>query len=114
MILYKKLANIFEKNVTYPDLVVFLQSDVDKLIENIRKRGREYEKDIDWEYLSQLNEIYNQYFFRYDKGNLLVINANNIDFVNNKEDLNQILKVIRTPFTGIKFFNPQTLENNNV
>ena len=114
MILYKKLANIFEKNVTYPDLVVFLQSDVDKLIENIRKRGREYEKDIDWEYLSQLNEIYNQYFFRYDKGNLLVINANNIDFVNNKEDLNQVLKVIRTPFTGIKFFNPQTLENNNV
>ena len=112
MVLYKNLANIFEKNITYPDLVVFLQSDVDRLIENIRKRGRDYERDIEWEYLSQLNEIYNQYFFRYDKGNLLVINTNNIDFVNNKDDLNQILKVIRTPFSGIKFFNPQISNQN--
>ena len=60
MILYKKLANIFEKNITPPDLVIFLQSDVDRLMENIKSRGRDYEKDIDWEYLSQLNEIYNQ------------------------------------------------------
>ena len=106
MILYKKLANIFEKNITPPDLVIFLQSDVDRLMENIKSRGRDYEKDIDWEYLSQLNEIYNQYFFSYDKSNLLLINSNNIDFVNNKDDLKQILDVIRTPFSGTKFFNP--------
>jgi len=106
MILYKKLANIFEKNITYPDLVIFLQSDVDRLMENIRKRGRDYEKDIDWEYLSQLNEIYNQYFLSYDKSNLLLINSNNIDFVNNQDDLKQILDVVRTPFSGTKFFNP--------
>ena len=106
MILYKKLANIFEKNITAPDLVIFLQSDVDRLMENIKSRGRDYEKDIDWEYLSQLNEIYNQYFFSYDKSNLLLINSNNIDFVNNKDDLKQILDVIRTPFSGTKFFNP--------
>ena len=106
MILYKKLANIFEKNITYPDLVIFLQSDVDRLMENIKKRGRDYEKDIDWEYLSQLNEIYNQYFLSYDKSNLLLINSNNIDFVNNQDDLKQILDVVRTPFSGTKFFNP--------
>ena len=106
MILYKKLANIFEKNITPPDLVIFLQSDVDRLMENIKSRGRDYEKDIDWEYLSQLNEIYNQYFLSYDKGNLLLINSNNIDFVNNKDDLKQVLDVIRTPFSGTKFFNP--------
>ena len=106
MILYKKLANIFEKNITPPDLVIFLQSDVDRLMENIKSRGRDYEKDIDWEYLSQLNEIYNQYFLSYDKSNLLLINSNNIDFVNNKDDLKQILDVIRTPFSGTKFFNP--------
>ena len=106
MILYKKLANIFEKNITPPDLVIFLQSDVDRLIENIKSRGRDYEKDIDWEYLSQLNEIYNQYFLSYDKSNLLLINSNNIDFVNNKDDLKQVLDVIRTPFSGTKFFNP--------
>ena len=106
MILYKKLANIFEKNITPPDLVIFLQSDVDRLMENIKKRGRSYEKDIDWEYLSQLDEIYNQYFLSYDKSNLLLINSNDIDFVNNQEDLKQILDVIRTPFSGTKFFNP--------
>ena len=106
MILYKKLANIFEKNITPPDLVIFLQSDVDRLMENIKSRGRDYEKDIDWEYLSQLNEIYNQYFLSYDKSNLLLINSNNIDFVNNKDDLKQVLDVIRTPFSGTKFFNP--------
>ena len=98
---------VFEKNITYPDLVIFLQSDTDRLMHNIRKRGRDYEKDIDWEYISQLNEIYNQYFLRYDKGNLLVINTNNIDFVNNKRDLNQILEVVKTPFSGTKFFNPE-------
>ena len=76
-------------------------------MENIRNRGRDYEKDIDWEYIDQLNEIYNQYFLRYDKGNLLVINTNNIDFVNNKKDLDEILRVIKTPFSGIKFFNPE-------
>ena len=106
MILYKKLANIFEKNITPPDLVIFLQSDVDRLMENIKSRGRYYEKDIDWEYLSQLNEIYNQYFLSYNKSNLLIINSNNIDFVNNKDDLKQVLDVIRTPFSGTKFFNP--------
>ena len=106
MILYKKLANIFEKNITPPDLVIFLQSDVDRLMENIKSRGRDYEKDIAWEYLSQLNEIYNQYFLSYDKSNLLLINSNNIDFVNNKDDLKQVLDVIRTPFSGTKFFNP--------
>ena len=107
MILYQKLATIFEKNVTYPDLVIFLQSDVDRLMDNISKRGRSYERDIDWEYLSQLNNVYNQFFLGYDKGNLLVINTNNIDFVDNQNDLNQILEVVKTPFSGTKFFNPQ-------
>ena len=106
MLLYKKLATIFEKNITYPDLVIFLQSDVDRLMENIKKRARDYERDIEWEYISQLNEVYNQYFFSYDKSNLLVINTNDIDFVKNKSDLDQILQVIKTPFSGSKFFNP--------
>ena len=51
--------------------------------------------------------MYNQYFLRYDKGNLLVINTNNIDFVDNKKDLKQILDVVKTPFSGTKFFNPE-------
>ena len=107
MALYQKLAGIFEKNITYPDLVIFLQSDTDRLMHNIRSRGRDYERDIDWEYIAQLNEVYNQYFMRYNKSNLLVINTNDIDFVNNKSDLDQILEVVRSPFSGTKFFNPE-------
>jgi len=107
MALYQKLAGIFEKNITYPDLVIFLQSDTDRLMYNIKERGRDYEQDMDWEYIAQLNEIYNQYFMRYNKSNLLVINTNDIDFVNNENDLNQILEVIRSPFSGTKFFNPE-------
>ena len=106
MQLFNMVAKVLEKNILYPDLVIFLQSDVDRLMENIRKRGRDYEKDIDWEYIAQLNEIYNQYFMRYNKSNLLVINTNDIDFVNDENDLNQILEVIRSPFSGTKFFNP--------
>ena len=84
-----------------------MQSDTDRLMYNIKERGRDYEQDMDWEYIAQLNEIYNQYFMRYNKSNLLVINANDIDFVNNENDLNQILEVIRSPFSGTKFFNPE-------
>ena len=73
MALYQKLAGIFEKNITYPDLVIFLQSDTDRLMHNIRSRGRDYERNIDWEYIAQLNEVYNQYFMRYNKSNLLQI-----------------------------------------
>ena len=107
MALYQKLAGIFEKNITYPDLVIFLQSDTDRLMYNIKARGRDYEQEMDWEYIAQLNEIYNQYFMRYNKSNLLVINTNDIDFVNNENDLSQILEVIRSPFSGTKFFNPE-------
>ncbi len=106
MSLYNTVANLLEKNVAYPDLVIFLQSDTDRLMENIRKRGREYEMTIDWNYIDALNQIYNEYFFRYDKSSLLIINTNNIDFVHNKDDLKEILDFIRRPVSGTKFFNP--------
>lgn len=106
MSLYNSVANLLEKNITYPDLVIFLQSDTDRLMANIRKRGREYEVDMDWKYIDALNQIYNEYFFRYDKSPLLIINTNDIDFVNNDEDLEEILNFIRTPSKGTKFFNP--------
>ena len=104
--LYNSVARILEKNVSSPDMVIFLQSDTDRLMLNIKKRGREYEKSIDWKYIDALNQIYNEFFFRYDKSPLLIINTNDIDFVNNKNDLEEIIEFIRTPGEGTRYFNP--------
>ena len=104
--LYNSVARILEKNVSSPDMVIFLQSDTDRLMLNIKKRGREYEKSIDWKYIDALNQIYNEFFFRYEKSPLLIINTNDIDFVHNKNDLEEIIEFIRTPGEGTRYFNP--------
>lgn len=106
MQLYDKVATALEKDILYPDLVIFLQSNTDKLISNIAKRGREYEKNISWNYIDSLNGIYNEFFFRYDKSPLLIINANNLDFVNNRNDLELIFDFISKPSKGTRYFNP--------
>ena len=106
MSLYNAVARILEKNITPPDMVIFLQSDTDRLMENIKLRGREYEKLIDWKYIDALNQMYNEYFFRYDNSPLLIINTNDIDFVNNQDDLEDIIEFIRTPGEGTRYFNP--------
>ena len=107
MSLYNALSTILEKNVSVPDMVIYLQADTDRLMQNIRNRGREYEKTINWQYIDVLNQVYNEYFFRYDKSPLLIINTNDIDFVNNQEDLNEIIGFIRTPGEGTRYFNPE-------
>ena len=106
MSLYNSVASILEKNIIMPDLVIFLQADTDRLMENISLRGRAYEKNIEWKYIDALNQVYNEYFFRYDKSPLLIINTNDIDFVNNPDDLNEIKNFIKTPGLGIRYFNP--------
>jgi len=106
MKLYDMVARILEKNIVQPDLVIFLQSDTERLMENIKKRGRDYEVSMDWKYIDALNQIYNEYFFRYDKSPLLIINSNDIDFVNNEADLDSIFEFIRRPGKGTRYFNP--------
>ena len=106
MALYDSIAKILEKDIVYPDLAIFLQADTEKLMSNIKNRGRSYESSINPDYIESLNQVYNEYFFRYDKSPLMIINTNNIDFVNNKNDLEEILTFIRKPIQGVKYFNP--------
>jgi deoxyadenosine/deoxycytidine kinase len=106
MSLYNSVATILEQTVSLPDMVIFLQADTDRLMQNIKIRGREYEKNIDWRYIDALSQVYNEYFFRYDKSPLLIINTNDIDFVNNQHDLEEIINFIRTPGEGTRYFNP--------
>ena len=106
MKLYDKVATVLEQDILYPDLVIFLQSDTDNLMSNIASRGRNYESNIDWNYLDSLNGIYSEFFFRYDKSPLLIINSNNLDFVNDKNDLEMIFNFISKPEKGTRYLNP--------
>jgi deoxyadenosine/deoxycytidine kinase len=60
------------------------------------------------DYIDALNQVYNEYFFRYQDTPLVIINTNNIDFVHNDGDLEEVINYIRQPVTGTKFFNPAT------
>ncbi len=85
--LYETVANLLERNVINPDLVIYLQADTDTLLKNISYRKRSFEKNMSRDYIEALNQVYNEYFFRYQDSPLLIINTNNIDFVNKKKDL---------------------------
>jgi deoxyadenosine/deoxycytidine kinase len=87
-------------------MVVYLQADTSRLMKNIKQRGRDFEKGVTTEYINQVNEKYQEFFVNYDERPLLVINANNIDFVNNPDDFENLLEVIQEPAKGRRYFNP--------
>ena len=106
MHLYDTVASLLERNIIKPDLVIYLQADTNVLMKNIEKRGRNMERDVTWEYIDALNQVYTEYFFRYQDTPLVIINTNNIDFVENEKDLKEVIDYIRQPVSGTKFFNP--------
>jgi deoxyadenosine/deoxycytidine kinase len=108
MQLYDTVASLLERNIIKPDIVIYLQADTDVLMKNIEKRGRNMEKNVTWEYIDALNQVYTEYFFRYQDTPLVIINTNNIDFVENENDLKEVIDYIRQPVSGTKFFNPVT------
>lgn len=109
MKLYDNLARIMEKDVVKADLVVYLQSSTSRLMEFIRKRGRKMEKSISEEYIYALNELYNKFFFHYNKTPLLVINTDEIDFVHQESDYQDILYEINQHVSGTKYYVPHKI-----
>jgi deoxyadenosine/deoxycytidine kinase len=83
-----------EETVKSPDLLIYLRSSIPNLVSQIHKRGREYENSISIEYLSRLNERYEAWIHSYEKGELLVIDIDDIDFVESKGDLQKIIDLI--------------------
>jgi deoxyadenosine/deoxycytidine kinase len=93
--LYKELlANMLE-HVEPPKLMIYLETSVDSVIEKIKKRGRDYEQIVEREYWENLNREYIDYFNYYNISPILRINTDNLDYVNNKEDREYIIKIIR-------------------
>lgn len=104
--LYEDLVSRLEKSIPKPDLVVYLQCSVDRLMENIKKRGRNFERSISREYIESLNEAYNYFFFRYKSSPLLIVNADQIDFVNNERDFERLRAEIFKPRKMTEYYNP--------
>ncbi|MEX0823313.1 MAG: deoxynucleoside kinase [Balneolaceae bacterium] len=88
--LYDNVFGIMAGIAARPNLVIYLQSTVDRLMKNVKQRGREYEKHITPDYLQDLSDAYNQFFHHYDKAPLMIVNATEIDFVKNPDQLSYI------------------------
>lgn len=97
---YQSLFALMETFIQPPDLLIYLRSSISNLVKQIQKRGREYENSISIDYLNKLNERYEEWISTYDKGKLLIINVDDIDFVQNKEDLGIIIDKIDAQIYG--------------
>jgi len=104
--LYEQVYSHLTIDAPKPDLVVYLQAPVEILIQRIRKRGRGYERLVETAYLEQLNEAYAKFFYDYDDAPCLIVNASDIDFINNEKDYEQLLGEILKMEAGKRYFNP--------
>lgn len=91
---YQELFELMESLIQGPDLLIYLRSSIPNLVNKIHKRGREYENSISIDYLSRLNERYEAWSSTYDKGKMVIIDVDNLDFIENQEDLNIIISKI--------------------
>lgn len=98
---YKSLFDLMEEVTESPDLIIYLRSSIPNLVAQIHKRGREYENSISIDYLSRLNERYEGWVHKYDKGKLLVIDVDNLNFVDDPEDLGNVINRIDAELHGL-------------
>jgi deoxyguanosine kinase len=92
--LYQRLADILEKSIAKPDVVVYLQAGTDMLMERIHRRGRPYEKSMPREYIETLNRAYNYFFFHYEDTPLIIVQTESVDFVNNPAHVDKLLEMV--------------------
>ena len=98
---YSALFKLMESTVQAPDLLIYLRSSIPNLVNQIHKRGRDYENSISIDYLSRLNERYEAWIHGYEKGRLLIIDVDHLDFVEKAEDLGEIIEKIDSEINGL-------------
>jgi deoxyadenosine/deoxycytidine kinase len=104
--LYDRLYQLLTAQLPQPDLVVYLEAGVETCLRRIRMRGREYERGMDPGYLQRLKDAYNGFFFHYNDTPLLVVNTDEIDFVNNAEDFENLVEQISRTRQGTQVYVP--------
>ncbi len=106
--LYEQLFQLLKKRIPPPDLVIFLQSRTEVLVDRIRKRNRRYEKSISPKYLERINQAFNEFFFHYTDSPLLVVNASEIDFVHVPQDFEDLVEHIGSMKSGTRYYVPMS------
>lgn len=106
MAIYNSISVILEKNVPKPDFVIYLQASTGSLIRRIEKRGKSYEININRAYIETLNEAYNHFFFHYKDSPVLIVNTDDIDYVNNRSDFDEIIEQIFLTKWGSNYYRP--------
>ncbi|MEY5043790.1 MAG: hypothetical protein RJA19_1017 [Bacteroidota bacterium] len=98
---YQSLFEMMEKFITPPDLLIYLRASVPKLVENIQRRGRDYEEAIRLDYLNRLNERYEAWISTYNKGKVLIIDVDSNRFHEDKHDLGKVIEGIDAELHGL-------------
>lgn len=98
---YLTVFNLMNSFVAAPDLMIYLQASIPTLVKQIHMRGREYESSISIDYLNRLNEKYESWIKKYDEGKKLIVNVDNLDFVNIPEDLGSIIERVDAEINGL-------------
>ena len=106
MLLYDQVFKILDTRVIKPDLVIYLQARMDVLQDRIKMRGRAFEKNFDMDYLKNLAQAYNDYFFHYSDTPLLVVDTSDVDFVKSASDFADLTKAVNQHRGGIQFYKP--------
>lgn len=108
--LYQKVYSQMTVDAPTPDLVIYLQASVDRLLERIDRRGITSERTISRQYLEELNEVYSEFFLYYDAAPLLIVNANQLDLVNRQEDFAQLVDYALDIKAGRHYYNPTSID----
>lgn len=98
---YATLFDLMSSFVKAPDLLIYLRASVPTLVRQIQARGRDYESSIRIDYLTRLNERYEAWISEYDKGKLLIIDTDDLDFTQNPEDLSHIIDKVNAELNGL-------------
>jgi deoxyguanosine kinase len=107
LILYEQVYKLLDSRMAKPDLVVYLLANVEVLAERLRRRNRDFERDISYEYLERVSTAYRDFFFYYDETPLLVVDTSEIDFVNNPRDLADLIREIDRAGQGVQHYVPR-------
>jgi len=106
LVLYRQLFHMLGARIPKPDLVVYLQARPDVLMARLRKRSRDYERQVTPEYVRRVAEAYKDFFFNYEETPLLVVNCSEIDFVAHSEETADLMREIHEMGQGIQHYIP--------
>ncbi len=98
---YIALFDVMSGMIQAPDLLIYLRASISTLVKHIQSRGRDYEETIRLDYLKRLNERYEAWISNYDKGKLLIIDVDDIDFIENPKDLSEVISKIDANLHGL-------------